>query len=101
VNRPELAKALALCRKHKAKRVIAKLDRLSRNLAFIATMMDSGVEFVAVDNPFAATNFTDASNRPLFSSHSRGRGDGYKVILAGCPLAARPVAAALHGAQLS
>jgi DNA invertase Pin-like site-specific DNA recombinase len=33
--------------------VIAKLDRLSRNLAFIATLMDSGVEFVAVDNPHA------------------------------------------------
>jgi hypothetical protein len=40
-DRPELAKAPALCRKHKAKLVIAKLDRLSRNLAFIATMMDS------------------------------------------------------------
>jgi Resolvase, N terminal domain/Recombinase len=36
-----------------AKLVIAKLDRLSRNLALIATMMDSGVEFVAVDNPHA------------------------------------------------
>jgi DNA invertase Pin-like site-specific DNA recombinase len=33
--------------------VIAKLDRLSRNVAFIATMMDSGVEFVACDNPHA------------------------------------------------
>jgi DNA invertase Pin-like site-specific DNA recombinase len=33
--------------------VIAKLDRLSRNLALIATLMDSGVEFVAVDNPHA------------------------------------------------
>jgi DNA invertase Pin-like site-specific DNA recombinase len=52
-DRPELAKALAACRKHKAKLVIAKLDRLSRNLAFIATLMDSGVEFVAVDNPHA------------------------------------------------
>jgi DNA invertase Pin-like site-specific DNA recombinase len=40
-------------RKHKAKLVIAKLDRLSRNLAFIATLMDSGVEFVAADNPHA------------------------------------------------
>jgi DNA invertase Pin-like site-specific DNA recombinase len=29
------------------------LDRLSRNLAFIAALMDSGVEFVAVDNPHA------------------------------------------------
>ena len=51
--RPELERALAACRKHKAKLVIAKLDRLSRNLAFIATLMDSGVEFVAADNPHA------------------------------------------------
>jgi DNA invertase Pin-like site-specific DNA recombinase len=45
--------ALAVCRKRKARLVIAKLDRLSRNLAFIAALMDSGVEFVAVDNPHA------------------------------------------------
>jgi len=48
-----LAKALDACRRQKAKLVIAKLDRLSRNLAFIATLMESGVEFVAVDNPHA------------------------------------------------
>jgi DNA invertase Pin-like site-specific DNA recombinase len=52
-DRPQLAAALAACKKHKAKLVIAKLDRLSRNLAFIAALMDSGVEFVAVDNPHA------------------------------------------------
>ena len=52
-DRPQLVAALAACKKHKAKLVIAKLDRLSRNLAFIATLMDSGVEFVAVDNPHA------------------------------------------------
>jgi DNA invertase Pin-like site-specific DNA recombinase len=53
-DRPELAKALAVCRKRRgAKLVIAKLDRLSRNVAFIATMMDSHVEFVACDNPHA------------------------------------------------
>src|SRR5215813_5316451 len=52
-DRPQLAAALAACEKQKAKLVIAKLDRLSRNLAFIATLMDSGVEFVAVDNPHA------------------------------------------------
>lgn len=52
-DRPELQKALAACRKHKARLVIAKLDRLSRNVAFIAAMMDSGVEFVACDNPHA------------------------------------------------
>ncbi len=52
-DRPKLTQALEACRKQKAKLVIAKLDRLSRNLAFIATLMESGVEFVAVDNPHA------------------------------------------------
>ena len=52
-DRPELAKAITACRKQRARLVIAKLDRLSRNLAFIATLMESGVEFVAVDNPTA------------------------------------------------
>jgi len=52
-ERPELENALAACKRKKAKLVIAKLDRLSRNLAFIATLMDSGVEFIAVDNPHA------------------------------------------------
>jgi DNA invertase Pin-like site-specific DNA recombinase len=52
-DRPELERALTACKKLKAKLVIAKLDRLSRNLAFIATLMESGVEFVAVDNPHA------------------------------------------------
>src|SRR5262249_49233356 len=52
-DRPKLAHALEACRKLKAKLVIAKLDRLSRNLAFVATLMESGVEFVAVDNPHA------------------------------------------------
>jgi DNA invertase Pin-like site-specific DNA recombinase len=52
-DRPEWDKALAACKKYKAKLVIAKLDWLSRNLAFIATLMDSGVEFIAVDNPHA------------------------------------------------
>jgi len=52
-DRPELEKALAACKRLKAKLVIAKLDRLSRNLAFIAALMESGVEFVAVDIPHA------------------------------------------------
>jgi DNA invertase Pin-like site-specific DNA recombinase len=52
-DRPQLARAVDACRKHKARLVIAKLDRLSRNLAFVATLMESGAEFVAVDNPHA------------------------------------------------
>jgi hypothetical protein len=53
-DRPELAKAIEACRKQKAKLVIAKLDRLSRNLSFVAALIDSGVEFLAADNPPAA-----------------------------------------------
>jgi DNA invertase Pin-like site-specific DNA recombinase len=56
-DRPQLEKAKAACRLHRATLVIAKLDRLSRNVAFIANLMDSGIEFVAVDMP-AANNFT-------------------------------------------
>src|SRR5262249_17959041 len=55
-DRPQLAAALVACRKHKAKLIIAKLDRLSRNVAFIAALMDSKIEFVCCD-------FTTA-NRP-------------------------------------
>src|SRR5262249_22323984 len=48
-ERPQLALALAACRKYRAVLVIARLDRLARNLAFIANLMESGVDFVAVD----------------------------------------------------
>lgn len=52
-DRPELAKALADCRRRKVPLVIAKLDRLARNVALIANLMESRVEFVAVDMPDA------------------------------------------------
>ena len=52
-NRPELEKALEACRKQKATLVIAKLDRLGRNVHFISGLMESRVDFVAVDNPHA------------------------------------------------
>lgn len=52
-DRPKLAEAIALCKKHKATLIIAKLDRLARNVHFISGLMESGVEFVATDNPNA------------------------------------------------
>jgi DNA invertase Pin-like site-specific DNA recombinase len=52
-DRPELAKALRTAKVSGAKLVIAKLDRLSRNAAFLLTLRDSGVKFVAVDLPEA------------------------------------------------
>jgi DNA invertase Pin-like site-specific DNA recombinase len=52
-DRPELEKALQLAWLTGATLVIAKLDRLSRNAAFLLTLRDSGVRFVAVDMPEA------------------------------------------------
>lgn len=53
-DRPELQKALQVARRAKATLLIAKLDRLARNVAFIANLMDAGVEFAACDQPFAS-----------------------------------------------
>jgi DNA invertase Pin-like site-specific DNA recombinase len=52
-ERPQLAAALAACKLHRATLVIAKLDRLARNVAFIANLMDGGVDFIACDMPHA------------------------------------------------
>jgi DNA invertase Pin-like site-specific DNA recombinase len=56
-NRPQLDAALAECKKKKATLVIAKLDRLARNVHFISGLMQSKANFVAVDMP-NANNFT-------------------------------------------
>jgi DNA invertase Pin-like site-specific DNA recombinase len=55
-DRPEFAKALSACRLHRAALVIAKLDRLARKVHFVSSLMESGVEFVAADNPHARTS---------------------------------------------
>jgi DNA invertase Pin-like site-specific DNA recombinase len=51
--RPRLAEALAACRIHNATLVIAKLDRLSRDAAFLLNLQNAGTRFVAVDMPEA------------------------------------------------
>jgi len=52
-ERPRLAEALAFARRSKATLLVAKLDRLSRSVKFIATVLDSEVEFAAADVPDA------------------------------------------------
>lgn len=52
-NRPQLLAALQECRRKKAALIIAKLDRLGRNVAFISALMESGADFVCCDNPHA------------------------------------------------
>lgn len=52
-DRPQLAQAQALCRVHCATLIVAKLDRLARNVRFLAQLMEDGVEFVCCDMPSA------------------------------------------------
>jgi len=52
-TRPQLLKAIAHAKRSRATLVVAKLDRLARNVAFTSALMESGVDFVACDNPHA------------------------------------------------
>ena len=56
-DRQGLKDALAYCKEHKTKLIIAKLDRLSRSVSFISQLMESDVEFVICDMP-TANRFT-------------------------------------------
>jgi len=52
-DRPKLVEALALCRKTKSTLIVAKLDRLSRNVAFTSKLLESDVEIKFCDFPEA------------------------------------------------
>lgn len=52
-RRPELRAALALCKKRGATLIIAKLDRLARNVHFVSGLIETGVDFIAADMPQA------------------------------------------------
>jgi DNA invertase Pin-like site-specific DNA recombinase len=86
-DRAQLRAAQAACKKHKARLVIAKLDRLSRNVAFVANLLEAGTDFVAVDNPhvnkpmvqmmpcsprWSATRYRSAPRRPWRPPRQRG-----------------------------
>lgn len=52
-ERPKLKEALSLCRKEGATLIVAKLDRLARNVSFLSNLLESDVEIVFCDFPQA------------------------------------------------
>jgi DNA invertase Pin-like site-specific DNA recombinase len=67
--RPQLAAALAQCRRKKATLLIARLDRLSRSLSFIAQLLDANVEIRCADMPEA--NRVTLQMMAVFSEYER------------------------------
>ena len=67
-----MLEAIRACQKSEAKLLIAKLDRLSRNVAFVMTLRDSGVDFVACDLPDA--NTLTVGIMVTFAQHEAERG---------------------------
>lgn len=79
--RPELAKAMNHCRAAKAKLAVAKLDRLARNVAFLSALMESGLDFVALDNEHA-NKFTLHVLAAVAEQEARATSERTKAALA-------------------
>jgi DNA invertase Pin-like site-specific DNA recombinase len=97
-NRVELAKAIALAKKTKSKLVVAKLDRLARNLHFISGLLQSKVDFVALDFPEANT-FTIQIMAALAEQEARLISERTKAALAAAKR--RGVILGEHGRKLA
>jgi DNA invertase Pin-like site-specific DNA recombinase len=68
-DRPQLQAAIAMCKRSGAALLIAKIDRLSRQAAFLLTLRDSGVQIVAADMPHAGT--LEFGIRAVVAQHER------------------------------
>jgi DNA invertase Pin-like site-specific DNA recombinase len=79
--RPELGKALEHCRAAKACLVVAKLDRLARNVAFLSALMEAGLDFVALDNEHA-NKFTLHVLAAVAEQEARATSERTKAALA-------------------
>lgn len=80
-SRPELARAMSHCRAAKACLVVAKLDRLARNVAFLSALMEAGLDFVALDNEHA-NKFTLHVLAAVAEQEARATSERTKAALA-------------------
>ena len=115
-DRPELQRAIVHAKRSKALLVIAKLDRLSRKVSFVSNLMESGVQFVAVDNP-SANELTihilaavaqaerkaigERTRAALAAARARGTRLGNPNLALARPLAAQAVSARACGFALN
>ncbi len=96
-DRPELTRASASAKRTKATLIIAKLDRLARNVHFISGLMESGVDFVAADNPHA--NRLMVHMLAAFAEHEREQ-ISKRTIDALAAAKARGTRLGRHGAEV-
>ncbi len=92
-QRPNLHQALGACRVHRATLLIAQIDRLARNVAFIAMLIESGIEFVAADFPLA-NSFNKHIMAAIAEHELKSMSDRRKAVCA--VLKARGVDVARH-----
>jgi DNA invertase Pin-like site-specific DNA recombinase len=94
-DRPELAKAVAHAKRSRAVLVVAKLDRLTRNVGFLTRVMESGCDFAAADMP-SANRFVLHVMAAVAEHEAKAIGDRTKAALA-----AYRARGGLLGAQLA
>ena len=89
-NRPILIEAIQKCKENNHTLIIAKLDRLSRNVSFVSALMDSGIKFICCDMPHAneltihIISAIAENERKLISERTKGalaekKKQGYKL----------------------
>ncbi|AMG76312.1 recombinase family protein [Sphingopyxis granuli] len=93
-DRPQLKAALEMCRRKKATLVIAKLDRLARNVAFVATLLEGRIKFICCDMPEAdstmlqiysaiaereAAKISERTKAALAAAKARGKQLGWSI----------------------
>jgi DNA invertase Pin-like site-specific DNA recombinase len=80
-RRPQLELALEMCQKNKATLLVARIDRLARNVSFVSRLMNSKIKFVACDMP-EANEFTIHIMAAMAEQYSRSISEATKRGLA-------------------